>query len=274
VLKELGQKGINYQLMHPAFRTFCLLLSLWSICAWSAVTYRLYLKDGGHHRVSDHRVEGERVKFFSAERGDWEEVPLELVDLKKTDNERSDRAKREAAAAKADVEEKKFDKQERIEIGLIPQDDGLFRIENGHVVVYETSELKTKKDKARGLAKIALPIPIVQGKARVELPGITSKQVIKAEQPEFFLRATTPMPMALVRLKVLKETRLVDEWKIEPMTGMITERKLDKVDLFERNLDDALTKFWPLKALPPGEYAIVAYNELEPDIRVWDFTIK
>jgi hypothetical protein len=260
--------------MRTWLRWTLLVTLLMGLTAWSAVTYRLYLKEGGHHRVSDHKVDGERVKFYSVERGDWEEIPLDLVDLKKTDAERGERARTEAVTAKVEAEERKFDKQERIEKGLIPEEDGLFRIENGHLVTYETSELKAKKDKGRSLAKIAMPIPIVQGKARIEIPGTTSKQIIKAEQPEFFMRAYTPMPMALVRVKTLKETRLVDEWKIEPMSGYITEHKLDKVELFERNLDDALTKFWPLKPLPPGEYAVVQYNEIEQEIRIWDFTIR
>jgi hypothetical protein len=52
-----------------------------------AANVRLYLKDGQHHLVREYRVLEDRVRFFSTERGEWEEVPLTLVDLKRTENE-------------------------------------------------------------------------------------------------------------------------------------------------------------------------------------------
>ena len=41
---------------------------------------KLVLKDGTFQLVRDYQRNGERVRYLSAERGDWEEIPAEMVD--------------------------------------------------------------------------------------------------------------------------------------------------------------------------------------------------
>ena len=53
----------------------------------SAANFKLYLKDGGFQLVREYTVEGDRVKYYSVDRSDWEEIPADLVDLKRTDAE-------------------------------------------------------------------------------------------------------------------------------------------------------------------------------------------
>ena len=54
-------------------------LVLLSIPAVYAATQRLYLKDGTYHMVREYKVQKDRVSYYSTERGDWEELPLELI---------------------------------------------------------------------------------------------------------------------------------------------------------------------------------------------------
>jgi len=51
----------------------------------AAANVRLYLKDGTYHMVREYAIQEDRVHYYSVERSDWEDIPLALVDLKRTE---------------------------------------------------------------------------------------------------------------------------------------------------------------------------------------------
>src|SRR3954468_22632981 len=105
------------------FRAFILLLA--AAAALLAATQKLYLKDGSYHTVREYQKQGDRIRYYSTERGDWEELPADLIDLKKTEDENKDKEEaRLKDAAEADAEEK-LEREMRREIERIPVENGV-----------------------------------------------------------------------------------------------------------------------------------------------------
>src|SRR5271163_2317354 len=89
-------------------------------------TVRLYLKDGTYQLVSEYKVVKDRVSYLSAEREEWEEVPLELVDLDRTRKETAQHAEDLKADAKAQAEEDAAERSAVRQVEQIPSDPGVY----------------------------------------------------------------------------------------------------------------------------------------------------
>src|SRR3954466_14325204 len=96
--------------------------------AWAA-NIKLYLKEGGYQLVREYKVQADRVRYYSLERSDWEEIPKELVDLKKTESEAKSRQAEIEREAKVFSEEEKVLRDQEKEIMRIPQNPGVYWIE-------------------------------------------------------------------------------------------------------------------------------------------------
>lgn len=77
-------------------------------------TRRLILKDGSYQLITKYEVKGERVRYYSSEREDWEELPNSLVDWPATEQYEKDRAS--AATAPAAVELEKESEKDQPEV--------------------------------------------------------------------------------------------------------------------------------------------------------------
>ena len=253
-------------------RRLLLLTLVAALTAWAA-GFKLYLTDGSYHLVSEYKIEGDRVKYYSTERGDWEELPLELVDLARTKKEASAREEALAAEIKAEAEEDAALKAERREIRSIPQEPGVYFIAGeGKLDPLKQAEVTMVNDKKRSILKALSPVPIIAGKSTAEVTGETSAYKILGNRPEFYFRQNMPEGLAIVKLQKKKNARVVETINKIPVSEEILEdRKL--VPTFKKQIGDMLFKIWPEEPLEAGEYAVIEFTDGTANLQVWDFNI-
>src|ERR1017187_8542242 len=115
-------------------RKYLLALAILACTAWAA-NLKLYMKDGSYHIVREYQVQPDRVHFYSVERSDWEDVPLDLVDLKRTQSEAAEREARLEEDAKVMAQEDQAERELAKEKSRIPQDPGAYWLLGNQVQV-------------------------------------------------------------------------------------------------------------------------------------------
>lgn len=235
-----------------------------------AANFRLYLKDGSSHVVREYKIEADRVRYYSVERSDWEEIPLDLVDLKRTEAEVKGRQAAIEKEAKIFTVEEQARRQQAEEAARVPQTPGVYLVEGKELRPLKQAESKAVTNKGRSILKILTPLPIVAGETTVEIEGVRASQFVESAEPEFYFRLAYDERSAIFKLAPKKDSRVVQKWTIEPVTAEILETH-EEVPVFRRQVEDGLYKMWPRAALPPGEYAVVEYTAGQRNIQVWDF---
>jgi hypothetical protein len=249
-----------------------LLLLCVSVFTLSAANFKLYLKDGGFQLVREYSVEGDRVKFYSVERSDWEEIPANLVDLKRTNAESAARNETLDKQAQELADEADAARDARREILKIPRDPGVYQLEDEKLRVFDPAESTVHNSKGRNVLKVL--VPVVSGKATLDVAGEHSKNLVKDKSPEFFLQLSEFESFGMVKLTPGKGSRNVETISILPVVKEMEETRT-MVQTFTKQLsDNGLYKIWPQDPLQPGEYAIVEYTDGKANIQVWDFRIE
>jgi hypothetical protein len=251
-------------------RAACLLLFF--ACALSAANLKLYFKDGSYQLVREYKVVSDRISFYSVDREDWEEVPLSIVDLDKTKGEIKARADDVRADAAAQASEDKAERDALKEVQSVPAQEGVYLIEDQKLTPLKVGESKIVTDKRRSVLKAISPVPLVNGKATLELDGPHSSQGTANRSPEFYIRLSQDERFGIARMGEHKGNRVVEKLTIQPVVKE-TLQEPDLVEVFRQQVADGLFKIWPQKPLEPGEYAVVQYSDEKVDIQVWDFFI-
>ncbi|HVO59098.1 MAG TPA: hypothetical protein VMT51_15510 [Dongiaceae bacterium] len=260
---------------------------------------KLVLKDGTFQLVREYQRNGDRVRYLSAERGDWEELPAALVDW--------DATTKAAASAKKDddelvskvhhIEEElnaqiPWDVDASLQIApgvFLPPGEGMFAVEGKSVTPLNQVGAETHTDKKQVLKQILSPVPLVPSKRNVELPGAHSVRRINSERPEFYLREAPEDPdrvspiqrssrpgergpeIGLFRLTVKGNKREIQS--IRTLFGEQVTDNLNLVSTQRWDLASNVFRFTLSQDLPAGEYA---FAEILPDglnLYVWDFGV-
>ena len=241
-------------------------------------TFKLYLKDGDYHVVREYQVQGDRIRYYSTERGDWEEIPKELVDLDKTERERKSKDAEFRKEAQEEQEEAAALREEQREIASIPMDVGAYYRVGDQVKALKLADYQVITDKKRKAIAALSPVPLIPGKASVVIQGEHSSFSVGEERPSFFMRLSKEERFGIVRVTPKKKVRIVEDIAIVPVAKEAIE-EMKQVDVFQQQLASGLYRVWPEKPLSPGEYALVEYGdsgEKKEDIEllVWDFAVS
>jgi hypothetical protein len=253
-------------------RKLLIALAILATAAWAA-NVKLYLKDGSYHVVREYQVKPDRVHFYSIERSQWEDMPLDLVDLKRTETEAADRKTQLDADAKSMAEEEKAEREIKKEVSRIPVDAGVYWLSGTETKVLKAAETTVHTNKGRSIMKRLSPIPVVTGKATLEINGANSENVFTDPEQEFFIQLSDPERFGIVKLTVKGKFRVVEDVITMPVTNEIDEQPV-LVDILRKQMDGGLYKIWPKEKLAPGEYAVVQFTAGKLNMQVWDFAIK
>jgi hypothetical protein len=252
---------------------FAFLAAVLLCAALFADSIRMYLKDGTFQMVREYKVDGDRVSYYSVERSDWEEVPLNLVDLTRTEGERRAAIERNKKQREAENAEDKFEADQAKEASLIPAASGVYLLDNGKVQTFKLAESTIVNNKKRSVLKYLSPIPLVIGKATIEVAGLHSANVVPDQRPTFWFRPDKPERFAIVKCEPKKDSRIVERWYKAPQSEEVAEDRVE-VEIFRQQIEDGLYKIWPQKPLEPGEYAVIEFTEGEHNTQIWDFRVE
>src|SRR5580692_9194346 len=260
---------------------------------------KLVLKDGSFQLVRSYEKNGDRVRYFSLERGSWEEIPASLVDWDATAKaEKATTAADDALAAKIHKQEEArniqttLDVDASLEVGggvFLPPGEGMFAVEGKSVIPIPQVGTAIKTDRKNQLKRVLSPLPIIPGKKNIELEGKRATLRINSSNPEFYLRELTTedeQESGLERtsrqsvdgpeVELLKATVKGNKRIIESVRSMMGEQvglENHTISIQEWEVAKRVYRFTLSEPLPPGEYALAEILPGGLNLFVWDFGV-
>jgi hypothetical protein len=163
---------------------------------------RLILKDGSYQLVRDYQIAGDRVRYLSQERGEWEELPNDLVDWDATNKwarehaelveEDSSPAMKEAADIDREESEEREDEKARMPVvapGVeLPDEEGVFVLDTfqgtPELVELISKDLSLTTKNRKGVAVLN---PLAAQRANLELEGANARVHLHVNDPTIYL---------------------------------------------------------------------------------------
>src|SRR5437016_6691461 len=174
------------------------LVSMFPSASAQQLAKRLILKDGSYQLSTQWEVKGDRVRYFSAERGEWEEVPKSMVDWAATDKYEKDSASGKPAPEAVELDKELEAEQQGEEAKTPHVAPGLQLPDSGGVVLLDTyqnqpqldelqqSGSELKKNMKGNILRAAIN-PIASAKQTIELPGLHAKIQAHATLPAIYV---------------------------------------------------------------------------------------
>ncbi|HTV05855.1 MAG TPA: hypothetical protein VME86_10855 [Acidobacteriaceae bacterium] len=177
--------------------------------------YRLIMKDGSYQIITKYEVIGNRVRYYSAERDDWEEVPESMVDWVATEKWKREYGPDETGptvvtnpndpgqveAAKLDAEERAAREAERERIPIIvpglrlPDESGVWALDTFDGQPELVHVTQTNGDLNRAYEHSVKPYEVGSKRGSRELieqDGFAAPVELHVQQPVFYVSLTRP----------------------------------------------------------------------------------
>jgi hypothetical protein len=260
---------------------------------------KLVLKDGNFQLVRTYERNGDRVRYFSLERGSWEEIPASMVDWEATKKAEAETDKADAALlSKVHTQEEATKIETTLDVDaslqvapgvFLPPGEGMFVIQGKSVTPLEQVGSQVKNDKKQVFKQVLSPIPIIPSKHNVEIPGPRATIRVNSAAPEFYLREAPPDPdhdgpiqrssrpgeygpeVELVRATVKGNKRQLES--IKSLFGQQVAQDRNSISIQRWEVARTVFRFTLSEPLQPGEYALAEILQDGMSLYVWDFGV-
>jgi hypothetical protein len=245
---------------------------------------KLILKDGTFQVAREYSIEGDRVRYWSVERGEWEEIPTDLVDWDATKKAEAEQQQEEQALEEklqrarraeetAGVDE--IDASMEVKPGLfLPDGFGMFAVANRKVVAMKQDPAVSKRSVGREVARVAAGVPEIPSKWHIALPGKRAPLRVASGDPEFWMRTEDQREphLVLVQARLKGNDRQLETQSSSAALGTHSYQA-DEFPFESWQMAPGVYRYTMNQKLPPGEYAFLEITADGADLYVWDFGV-
>jgi hypothetical protein len=254
---------------------------------------RLILKDGSYELISQYEIQGGRVRYFSTERDEWEELPYALIDWDATAEYADQHALRASAKTKealeASAERNEDARTPTVMSGLkLPLPEGVFLLDiyQGRPELNRLIQNGTdiNKNMGRNILRGVLN-PVAGSRQTIELEGQHAAIQSHVLNPSIYVAVDAGDPskgytaqtafnhLRIVRCEEKNGNRIVAVSNIA-IYGKV-EQSAQYIDAKVEPVSDYWVKVIPEVTLQIGEYALVEFDERgSMNLLVWDFGVN
>jgi hypothetical protein len=245
---------------------------------------KLILKDGSFQLVREYQIQGDRVRYYSIDSSDWEEIPASLVDWDSTKKMEAEEAQRDAGVV-AQVKKREDERgAEPLDIDasieaapgvFLPPGPGPFAFDGKAAIAMKQADMTSTLSKTKALERVLVPIPIIPSRHTISINGTRAKLRVRYAQPEFYMRTSdgTEPELEFVRAKVHGDSRQIE--KVDEILG--EQAATGETFPVQRwVLAPGVFRFTMGQPLNPGEYAMVQTFKTDAGMSmyIWDFGVE
>jgi hypothetical protein len=258
---------------------------------------RLILKDGSYQTVTKWEISGNRVRYYSAERYSWEEIPTELVNWPATEKYNRERDTERATGlqqlTKVDAEGGVPEPALAAPGLRLPDGGGVFLLDTyqnqPQLLELAQSSGELNRHTGKNILRAAVNPVALSSKQTIELKGERAKVQSHVAQPVIYAdvdsgdseTSSQPQPAksgaapaqryGIVRVERKKGLRVVGNLNVA-LYGKVTQKE-SWIKTTATPVGEWI-KLTPDEPLTAGEYAVVELLEKgQINLYVWDFGV-